>query len=814
MLLTDINRLSKRDKKTVADGSTGFCLLPRLLFLCAVLILLVSLTQGSVLSEGDTEYAPISDFTYQVRNKEIYITHYLGSDACVVIPPEIKGMPVVSVYLPVWKTSVNDHSVEKVVLPPTIRELPEKAFNGYVKLTEIDGLENVQSVGTCCFMGCPIKELVFSESLTKLADDAFIGVSTDRLVIPDSIRYQTSSFRIVRVDTIELIQTGSEPTLALRDGMLFSADQTTLLKAADSLAGTFVQIPDTTKIIVQDAFYSQKINEVKIPASVTEIHYDAFRGDNYAFIVYPDSEGLRYVTDLQQRYSSVTNNIECYVVGENETEFITTDRLLQNTVNEIVTAGMSDYEKALALHDWLADHLDYDYSFSCQHTPKEVLKTGNAICQGYADTYAALLSAAGIRNTAAGNYSHAFNAVYIDGAWIFIDCTWDDGINDHFFFGFTKKIKEYTYGAEETVPTYDPGLANAPEYHYWYKMGYMDKLTTAVVSEVTDRLIAGKRNFTVMPNYSLLKSIPDLNVYPVEGDVRPTNRKNIAGFLLADYIEKHVLNDHPDLHCLCDADGMLTVRAASDADNYTYTIQDGGCTILSYMGDETVVTLPALIDGAKVVKIGQSAFSNNLMIEKAILPEGLESIGAFAFSGCENLREIVLPSTLEQISDSAFKQTGLINCDLPEGLQHMGRYVFNSCYKLKTASIPASVGTLSDGTFYHCTTLSSVTLADGLTAIESGCFGECYRLKSVSIPSSVQQIGSGAFQKCLSLEEIVLPEGLNTISNWLFAECESLKSIVIPDTVLTIEDYAFFECKSLTNLVIPKSVKSLGRYRG
>ena len=812
------------DKQTRAIGSIGFHSLLKLLFLCTVLMMLMLITSESGLADGSTEYSPVSDFTYEIQNEEAYITSYLGSDACVAIPPEIEGYPVVSVHFPIWDRTVFDYSVEKVVLPTTIRELPGDAFCNYMTLQEIVGLEYVQSVGVCCFMFCPLEELVFSESLTTLTNGAFYLASPSRLVIPDNVQYHITSFSGMSVGTIELIQTGTAPTLALYDGMLFSADYSTLLKATESLAGTYVQIPDTTSLIVENAFYSLKINEVLIPDSVTEINYYAFqRGLNYAFVVYPESEGLRYVTELQQQFIGTTTNVECFVVGENESEFTPTEQLLQNIINETTTEGMSNYDKALALHDWLVNNLNYDYSLSCQNTVREVLKTKMAICQGYADTYAALLSVAGIRNTTAGNISHVFNAVYIDDAWFFIDCTWDDTTATHYFFGFTRRVKEYAYGTEDGVPSYNPNLSNTPEYHYWYQMGYMDELTTTVISEITARLTSGEQNFTVTPTYNMLDGIiPDF--YVVSEGTRWTSRKNIAGCLLADYIENHVLNNYVDLHCLCDADGILTICTSTDADNYSYTIQDGKCTIISYSGEETVVTVPAVIDGAQVTGIDQNAFAANLTIEKVILPEGLQSIGMWAFCDCENLQEIVLPSTLVLINTGAFSNTGLISCELPDGLQYMGMSVFGECHHLQTVSIPATVGTLPDPangkpayemtlanwTFSRCTSLTTVTVSDGITAIGEGCFSECYHLKNVNIPSSIQQIGSDAFSMCLSLEEISLPNGLSIITGGLFSHCESLTSIIIPDTVTTIEDLAFRGCKSLTVLNMPESVQSIG----
>ena len=107
---------------------------------------------------------------------------------------------------------------------------------------------------------------------------------------------------------------------------------------------------------------------------------------------------------------------------------------------QTVTAGMSDYDIAKALHDYLVLNCVYDYDNYLRHTvPAEsytadgALLEGTAVCAGYARAYQLLMQEAGIPCEYVSGYAgggHAWNVVEIDGAWYHVDTTWDDPVPD------------------------------------------------------------------------------------------------------------------------------------------------------------------------------------------------------------------------------------------------------------------------------------------------------------------------------------------------------------------------------------------------
>ena len=149
------------------------------------------------------------------------------------------------------------------------------------------------------------------------------------------------------------------------------------------------------------------------------------------------------------------------------------DRDLDRKVREIVSGaiqpGMSDYDKALALHDWLCSHAEYDYSLK-NYDAEDILFDGTGVCQAYTEAYGLLLDAAGIPNAkasgTAGGGSHTWNMAKLGGRWYHIDCTWDDGAYriGHIWFC----LSDYAVSFDHTASS-KPYAALSYELNYYYR---------------------------------------------------------------------------------------------------------------------------------------------------------------------------------------------------------------------------------------------------------------------------------------------------------------------------------------------------------
>lgn len=187
------------------------------------------------------------------------------------------------------------------------------------------------------------------------------------------------------------------------------------------------------------------------------------------------------------------------------------------SVNSIVQSAVaqcnaetdgSDYAKALWLHDWLLNQLDYDNSLKWA-SAESALTRGGGTCQAYESAYSKLLSAAGIENAEIRDTydGHTWNAFKIDGEWYQVDCTWDDS-NDHWYdfdqrrlyFGLTDELMSIAHPGHariytaEGYATRSTCLAN----NYFVKSGDATKWVTAYKDRIQENLNAEKHNFQLL----------------------------------------------------------------------------------------------------------------------------------------------------------------------------------------------------------------------------------------------------------------------------------------------------------------------------
>lgn len=101
----------------------------------------------------------------------------------------------------------------------------------------------------------------------------------------------------------------------------------------------------------------------------------------------------------------------------------------------LVSDEMTDYEKALVLHDAVAINCEYDEADTIgdnAYNAYGVLCDGKAVCQGYAYAYKYLLDKIGIENHIVSSkiMKHAWNIVKIGDSFYHVDLTMDDPIHD------------------------------------------------------------------------------------------------------------------------------------------------------------------------------------------------------------------------------------------------------------------------------------------------------------------------------------------------------------------------------------------------
>ena len=169
-----------------------------------------------------------------------------------------------------------------------------------------------------------------------------------------------------------------------------------------------------------------------------------------------------------------------------------------------------DYARALWLHDWLMDQLEYDDSLKWS-SAESALTRGLGTCQAYESAYAKLLTAAGIENAETRDTydGHTWNAVKMDDEWYQVDVTWDDSKKDaayysfdrlHLYFGLTDELMAIAHPGHAKIYTADNYATRSTSLddNYFVRSGDAETWADSYADRIQQHLDAGENAFSIM----------------------------------------------------------------------------------------------------------------------------------------------------------------------------------------------------------------------------------------------------------------------------------------------------------------------------
>lgn len=195
-------------------------------------------------------------------------------------------------------------------------------------------------------------------------------------------------------------------------------------------------------------------------------------------------------------------------IGVSDSKYPSVDSIVRSAVAECnsKTDG-SEYAKALWLHDWLLDQLEYDKTLKWS-SAESALTRGLGTCQSYESAYAKLLTAAGIENSETRDTydGHTWNAMKLDGQWYQTDCTWDDSSDNwysfdqrHLYFGLTDELMAIAHPGHSKIYTTDDYKTRSTSLadNYFVRTGDASKWAKAYTDRIQKNLDAGKTEFEI-----------------------------------------------------------------------------------------------------------------------------------------------------------------------------------------------------------------------------------------------------------------------------------------------------------------------------
>ena len=320
-----------------------------------------------------------------------------------------------------------DSTLAKINLPEGLREIGWNAFLRCANLTAITLPDSLEVLGDSPFSGSGITSINVPATWTELPPYCFCGMNLTELTIPPHI---TAIGNCSLAHNTKLTSIVIPETVTTFGPYLFNG--------CTSL--TDVTLPDNMTALPFAAFsLCTSLKTVELPDSITEIGLHAFSG----------------CTSLEKVDIPPKVTVIAACVFENSG--IRTGAVAR-VVAECIADGMTEFEKALALHDWLINNADY--TTHCTFSGAEgVLVYGEGVCQSYTDAYAMLLDAVGISHkpVVSAAMDHTWNLVQLDEEWYHVDCTWNDppnGTEQHIYFGLTDELmgEDHTWDDPPSLP--------------------------------------------------------------------------------------------------------------------------------------------------------------------------------------------------------------------------------------------------------------------------------------------------------------------------------------------------------------------------
>lgn len=534
---------------------------------------------------------------------------------------------------------------------------------------------------------------------------------------------------------------------------------------------------------------------------------------------YTFTEAGRYflefrIEDAEGGKMSFQTEIYIAYTPDEETDATTVAGKINQIVNSLITNDMSDYSRALVLHDWLIYNANYDYTYT-YHEPDGVLLLGTGVCQSYANAYSMLCAAAGLdciyvsgsAGTTAPWGPHGWNMVKLDGVWYHVDCTWDDpgeggGFENHDYFCVDDETlsKDHQWNRSGDVNDATGVVApesNGGEYEhteaspgdYDFTFSTWDEFGT----RLDEMIAAGERRAQTIGLYTGSESLSDMyTAMDAWGGEKAQSLANQGlvigwgrGYAGKLFTYRLAWNNPTSYLRIKETDARL-----SAGEKLTLTISEiePAQNVFSWTSsDPSVATVSA-------------SFANGTITATVTgVAPGSATITATSDDGATDSVAITVMEPYAPEFDLKITETDegtLLTWNTIPGA---------TCYNLVR---------VFEGEYIDLATVTSASAILPSQQLPSNVKQDVYIVarriidgKALNYTSETVSYGEYAFDYTA-----VLPTSVTTIESEAFLNNTSLTAVDISSQVSSIGDLAFHNCSALTAVRIPDSVISIGEY--
>lgn len=528
---------------------------------------------------------------------------------------------------------------------------------------------------------------------------------------------------------------------------------------------------------------------------------------------------FRVMDENGQFFVFQTRIYETYTEA-NETQETTVAGKVNSIISELITPEMSDYNRALVLHDWLIYNANYDYTYT-NYDAAGVLLKGTGVCDSYARAYLMLCTAAGlecmyISGTAYSGGSwgnHGWNMVKLNGSWYHVDCTWDDpgtgGFERHTYFCLDDETMARDHRWNRPDDLFDNGFlppeaeggefeddsaANPGHYDFTFTTWeeFFEKFDQMVArgerrAKTTGLYTGGLSNsdmYAQMKDYSGEKTQALYDARLITGASRQYSG-NLFSYNVS-WIEpsSYIRIDETNLRLSIGGESYIfPTEYSPEANVFTWTSSNANIATVSATYDSMlglVATVKGVSAGTAIITAtSQTGSSDSVTVTvlPAYTPDFALTLSEAA-SGAELDWEAVPGITEYQIvrvvdgvetilTTTTDSSISLTSRQLPADVQQQ---VYIIGLRKVGGEVVASYK--SDPITYGKLTLTfTSSLPDAVLVIEDDAFAGSTSLTSFDIPGKVTTIGARAFANCTSLTAVRIPASVTSIGSGAFSGC-------------------------------------------
>ena len=225
----------------------------------------------------------------------------------------------------------------------------------------------------------------------------------------------------------------------MKKGFKITAAVLALLLLAGTLAFSVTTMLTVRAMAQEQAETLKRLEEERSGDGEGEEHATAEDG-----VVIAEEYTIRPTTAISDAYLSGDSS----ALSDKEKETL---EMASKILDEIITDGMSDYEKELAVYHWMVANLNYDSGALVvipetdqdSDNPYGVLKYHNAVCVGYATTFRLFMQMLEIPCMVVHNSDlyHSWDLVQLDGHWYHVDIYSDVGETGYANFNLPDEVR-------------------------------------------------------------------------------------------------------------------------------------------------------------------------------------------------------------------------------------------------------------------------------------------------------------------------------------------------------------------------------------